>query len=892
MSGQDPPRLARAIILAMTPPALRGQVEGDLQENFAWQCEENGLRSARSWYWGQLRSADLWRLRRIRGATPGRTRPRRWLIGAGSDLRGALRAWRRQPLHAGAVVATLGIGIGSTSAIFAVVNAVLLRPLPYPEPDRLAMVFRTVPRFGFTHSTASYPDYRDWQAQSQSFSDMAAYAFVYRTHVDGEGAERWTGYQVTANLFPLLGTAAALGRTFSPDDDRPAADPTVVLSHGVWSSRFGSDSGIVGRSIILDGLQHTVIGVMPAAFDFPSRNTGFWVPLRQDPTRAERDANFLTVLGRLRPGVTVERAGDELAQVVARIDRGAPDANEGYGVLVEGRHAFVVRNMRAALWTFLGAVTLVLVIAIVNVANLTLARGTARGRELAVRAALGADRVRLFRQLLTESTLLGVLGGTVGAAVAWGLVRVLVALSPAALPRIDEVGVDGTVLLVIAMLAIGSGIACGVVPALFASGRSAQESLRDGGHATGLGVWGRRVQQVLVVGEIALAMALTVGAGLLIVSFARLTAVNPGFDPDNLVAGRVAWPRPELPADATPADFMEAVQRQQQFFAGLLEGTQGLPGVRDAALAYGLPLTASSFGRPVEVEGALPADGEIPVINGNVVLGNYFRTMGIPLLRGRGFTDADTPNAPPVMVVSETMADALWPDADALGQRVRVGNGEDRPWVTVIGVVGDVQSRSLAEEREPLYYRPLTQALWPSSMYAVVRSGVSPTQLVPAIRQRVQALSPVIPLTDVTSADELLADSVAAPRYRTLVLGAFGGLALALAVVGIYGVIALFVGDRTREIGIRMALGAGRVRVMEMILRQGLVLAAVGIALGIAAAAALTGALSGMLFGLSPLDPMVYSAAATVLLVVAAAACYLPARRAARIDPIESVRYD
>ena len=810
------------------------------------------------------------------------------------DIFHAVRTLRKAPAFSLVVLTTLALGIGANTAIFSVVNTVLLRPLPYADADRLAMVFRTVPRFGFTRSTSSYPDFNDWRTQATSFTSLAAYGYTTRDYMANEGAERWVGYRATAGLMPMLGVAPLVGRVFTSEDDSPGTAPVVVLSYALWQSRFAGDERVMGSAIVLDGEQHTVIGVMPRHFAFPSRTSQFWIPLKGDPERMERDTNFLTVVGRLARDVSVEDAQVEMAALAARIDETAPDGNEGYGVFVESRHAFVVRNAQTALFVFLGAVGLVLVIACANVANLTLARGTARQREIAVRTALGASRGRLVRHLLTESTVLAVFGGLLGVGVAVGIVRALVALGSSQLPRSQEVGIDLTALGFTAILSVGSGIAFGLVPALFGSRVDLQKSLKEGGPAVGIGRLGRRAQQSFAVAQLALAMVLSVGAALLVNSFARLTSVEPGFDPNGVIAARVTPPAPSMIPGATRDEMMavmqQAIRTRTLFFDDLTRRVQAVPGITSVGLAYALPFGGYTFSRSVVPEGMELAPGEEPTVGGNVISGDYFGTMGMSLLRGRSFTEADARTAPSVAIVNETMARLLWPGDAAVGKRLRFGEGA--AWTTVVGIVADVRQRSLADELQPLYYRPFSQVMWPDGMFITVRSRVASEEVVPALRREVWALNPQLPVTDIAVALDLIEESVATPRFRTVVLSAFGAMAAVLALVGVYGVIAYAVGDRTREIGIRMALGAKRGNILQLVLSRGMGLTAIGLAIGIGSALGLTRFLNSMLYGITSRDPMTFAVTGLAMALVACLACYVPARRAAKIEPLESLRYE
>ena len=888
----EPPRIVSLLIRLLTPPGWREDVDECLRDGYSTRCDRIGPRRAHLWCWRQLVSPDvlrLWFNKPGAESDSGQQPSAKFGSGIVQDVGFALRAARKAPAFSAVVLTTLALGIGATTAIFSVVNGVLVRPLPYAEPEQLVMVFRSVPRFGFTRSTASYPDFADWRDRSTSFTAMAAYAGATRAYRGKDGAEQWSGYAVTADMMPMLGANAWMGRTMLDEEDRPGGAPVVVLSHRIWQSRFTGDPTLVGQSITLDGEPVTVIGVMAADFDFPTRDADFWVPLKGDRGRMERDSNFLLVIGRMGPGISIDDARVEIEALAAGIDTESPDGNRGFGVYLEGRHAFVIRNARTALLVFFGAVALVLAVACTNVANLMLARGTERRRELALRMALGAGRGRLLRQMLTESTVLALGGGLLGLGVAYGLMRVLLRMDTAAIPRLNEVGLDPFVLAFSLLISIGSGIAFGIAPALFGMRTDPGQSLKGGLQTAGLGRGARRFQEALVVAEVALAMLLAVGAGLLMSSFLRLTSVEPGFDPTSVIAARVPVPRPDIEEDPNLSEeqmmeLMISMTRQLVGFQDdLTTRIAALPGVDRAALSYGVPFGTGSFSRFFIPVGMDVPDGDAPVIDGNVVTPDYFQTMRIPVIRGRALQPGDGPGDPSVIVISEAAARRFWPDEDAIGKRVRIGGSDNDP-STVVGLVADVRSRSLDEQSEPFYYRPLAQVGWPDSVYIVARSAIDPVELVPEIRRQVWAIDPTLPLTNVATAGDLIESSVAAPRFRAIILFTFSTLALVLALVGIYGVIAYSVGERSREIGVRMALGAERGTIARMILSKGLGLTMVGVVLGVAGGIAVTRVIEGMLFGVTPYDPATYAGAGLLLLAVALFASYVPARRAAKMD--------
>lgn len=879
-----PPRLARLLLLSFVPSERRAEIDGDLHEGFLVRAERDGVRSASWWYRRQLFTVDVLRLSALHASSqmPAGPGPFSHRQERGAmllhDVRHAFRSLARNRLYPLAVVSILGIGIGAVTAVFTLVNGVLLKPLPYRDADRLVMAFRTVPRFGFTRSTVSYPDYVDWR-QVSVFETLAAYTSAEGTYHGADGAETWRGYRVTGNLFPMLGVAPLVGRAISDADAEPGAAAVVALSHSLWQSRFGGRADITGQSVRLGDATATIIGVMPPGFAFPTLEADFWAPLRVGAGGAPRDMNFLSVLGRLAPGATVETAQRELAAVAARIDREAPEANEGYGVFVEARRAFMVRDARTGLIAFQLTVILVLALACGCVANLMLTRAASRRRELAVRTALGATRGRLLRQLLTESVLLSAGGGLAGVALAYGLHRLVLHFGAGQLPRLHEISIDGTVLLLTAGTAIVCGLICGLAPALHAGSEALAQSARgEAGSHRGRGAR-HRLQDGLIVLQFALTAVLLIGTGLVGASFLRLTAVEPGFDPAGVVAGRLSI------SASTP----DALAARERLLTALAARVVALPGVVASGATYSLPFTNFGFSSQMLPEGTVGDVDESPTIQGSTVLGDYFAAIGVPLLSGRNLGPEDRSDAPRVMIVSRSLADRFWPGRDPLGQRVRDGNDADDV-ATVVGVVADVHQRSLAEPPAPMFYVPLSQAPWSNQMHLVVRTTGDPAALVPLIRRELRAIDPALPLKDVTVASQLIERTVAAPRFRALAFLVLGVFAVILALAGVYGIVSLGVTERRREIGVRMALGAGSRGVIALIVRRGVMLALVGVVVGLAGAVAATRVLASFLFGVAPHDAVIYLGVAIALLFVAATASLLPARRAAQIDPLISLR--
>ncbi|MDX1395282.1 MAG: ABC transporter permease [Gemmatimonadota bacterium] len=913
MTGREPrtPRLPLAILRGLAAADHRDAIEGDLVEGYRRRAEAAGRRPARRWLWSQVFALDSLRLRAsararrpFRTGTPmsrSRDRLAHRFDAFRRNLSWAIRSLRRRAAASAIIVATLAIAVGATTAIFTVVDRVLLRSLPYAEPDELAMVFRTVPRFGFDRSTASYPDFADWREQTTTFADLAAYGYVTRTRQADDGARRWVGYRFTANLLPLLGVPPAIGRGFSADDDRAGAPPVVLLSHRLFTERFGADPAVLDRTVTLDGQPTRVIGVMPEWYAFPGRSVEFWEPLRAD-AGLERSFNFLTVIGRLAPGETVETAQAELASLAARIDSSAEDANEGYGIFVEDRHVFEVRNARTALWVFMGAVGLLLVVACANIANLQLSRTLGRRQEIGVRSALGAGQGRLATQLLTESLVLAAAGGALGVAVAAGLLDVLIALAPPGIPRIADIGLDLRVLGFAAGASIAAGIAFGVAPALWGARQDAAGLVRESG-GSGRSRWAIRLQRGFAAGQIAIAITLSIGAGLLLHSFRELTSVDPGFDPSGVLAARLPAPQvpdPEPPPNAdqlSEEDLMAIMMPRLEaaaagriaFFEALVDRISAVAGVESVAYAYDMPFGEAGFSRYAAPEGSDPAE-EMPVVAGNLVSPAYFEAMRVPLRAGRSFDEGDASGAPDVAVVNEALAERFWPGQTPVGERLLIGEG--RTPLEVVGVVANSRQRSLEDPEPAIYYRPIAQASWPDEFFLVVRVTAAAGDVAAVIRREVAAMDPSLPVTGIATAASMIDATIAAPRFRTLVLTTFGGIALFVAVLGVYGVISYTVSDRTREMGIRMALGAAKANILGLVLRNGAVMAVAGIVIGLAGALALTRFIESMLFGVGARDALTFGITVAVALGVTLLACLIPARRAARVDPVESLRHE
>ena len=808
------------------------------------------------------------------------------------DIRFGLRMLLKSPSVSIVATIALALGIGANTAIFSVVNAVLLRPLPFPNPDSLMALFETDTQRGQLSGSHSYPNFMDLRAQNTSFEHVASYHgsdFI----LTGRGeAARIQGSVVTADLFALLGVAPMLGRTLLPDDDKPSETGRVaVLSEQLFRKRFNADPAIVNQAITLDGRPYTVVGVMPASFEFPIQNepVELWTSIAGDasgsePITDQRGAHFLQVIGRLKPGVTKEQAQADLTTIAARLEQQYPDTNSRRSLRVDSALTALVGDIRPALLILLGAVACVLLIACANVANLLLARATSRHKEMAVRAALGASRMRVIRQLLTESVLLSLVGGAVGLLLAVWWSDLLMALGKDDIPRAVHVGIDWRVLLFTLGISITTGLIFGLAPATHSSKSELVEALKDGGRGTSEGARRSRIRNLLVVSELAIAVVLLVVAGLLIQSLWRLRNVNSGLQAEKVLTFNVALP--ETKYDSA---------RQGQFFIDLKNRLESTPGVQSASAILPLPLSGDRFGISFKIEGRPVARKDEPTADFFTTGVGYFRAMGIPVIKGRDFDDRDKHGATPVIIITETFARQFFPNEDPIGKRIQPGistyEDEKSTMREIVGVVGDIRNRTLNTEPKPAYYVPQTQVPF-SQMVVVVKTSGEPHSLIPTVTKEVAGIDADIPLFGVKSMDEYLSASVAAPRFNTTLLSIFAGVALVLTIVGLYGVMSYSVVQRTNEIGIRLALGAQSRDVLVMIIKQGSKLIVVGLLIGLAGAFAATRVIASLLFGVTTKDPFTFVAAAVLLAIVALLACYIPAWRATKVDPLEALRYE
>ena len=798
------------------------------------------------------------------------------------DLAYALRRLRQAPGFTAVAVATLALGIGANGAIFSVVNAVLLRPLPFEEADRLVRVSQIWK--GASTDVYSPQNFLDVEAAARSFESLAVFDSSGITLTGRGQPSRLEGTEVSATFFDTLRVRPAYGRTFTAGENEPGHNKVAVLGDALWRARFAADPAVVGQTVQLNREPYTIVGVAPAGFAFPDR-TEIWTAMEYDKRfrTQSRGAWYLGVIGRLRPGVTLDHARQEVATIHARLARVYPDADEGVGGTVASLQESMVGDSRRALLVLLGAVGLVLLIACVNVANLLLARMAARESELAVRTALGASRLRLMRQLLTESLTLSVLGGAAGILLAAFSLDTLLALQPQGVPRLAEVSVDRAVVALAAALSVFTGLLFGVFPALQMARRPTAERLREGSRGV-LSGRGHRMRSGLVIGQMALAMMLLAGAGLLLRSFTQLRRVDPGFRSENVLTFRLSLPDSAYKDDAARLAFHDR----------LMTRLGALPGVRTAAGIMGVPLGGIRFNLSFEVKGHPPLPfAQQPSMEIRVVTPEYFRAMGIPVRRGRAFEARDGAGGPQVALISEAAARRHFPGEDPLGQFITLGwgRGEGKPKVggEVVGIVGDVKDRGLAEEKPPEMYVPYAQVPT-DTMDIVLRTHVAPRSLVPSVERVVRELDPELPVARVATLDEVVARSISEPRFYMVLLGAFAAMAVFLAALGIFGVLSYSVVQRSREIGIRVALGAHPRDVLRMVLGQAASLAVVGVLAGLAGALALSRAIGSLLFELSPTDPLTLGSMAVLLGSVALLASYLPARRATRVDPLIALR--
>ena len=805
-----------------------------------------------------------------------------------ADVKFAVRQMRKSPGFAAVVIVTLALGIGANTTVFSIVDAVMLRPLPYAQPQRLVEVQSREATAAIFSGAVSYPDFFDWRAQSHSFERLVSYDDTSLTLTGVERAAHLDGEVVSWDLLPLLGAAPELGHGFRPEDEKLGAR-VVLISHALWVSRFGSDPAVAGRTVQLSGRTFTMIGVMPAGFRFPldAPKTDFWTTLALDndgtprAATANRGSHSLAVIGRLKPGVTVAQADAEMQAIAARLAQQYPDTNTKHNsARVESELTALLGDTRTLLMVILGAVGLVLVIACGNVANLLLARARERERELAMRSALGANLARIARQMLVESVTLGVAGGVVGCALAFLATPAVLRLIGNSVPRAVDAGVNLPVLGFALLVALVSGVVFGLVPAVMAARGDLLSPLQSGGRGD---IGGQhRLGSMVIVGQVALGIVLTAGAALLMTSFVKLAHSDEGFNPDHVLTLNFETPDSKY------------LHTRPAFYREYFEKLRALPGVQTAAGTMLPPMTDNSAHLSFEDPEHPVSKGQQPNARVDVVSTDYFRTMGIPLVAERDFSDGDTEDSPQVMIVTQAFARKYFPGENVLGKKLKPGAGDGKPegpaWRTIVGVVGDIRHAATEREMEPMYYLPASQLSTWCCLYSAVRTGMDPMSLEPEVRSLVTSMDQDIPVTDAHTMRDLIGMQLAQPRFAMVLLGAFAGLALVLTVVGLYGVMAYSVARRTREIGVRLALGARRGAVLQMVMRQAAILVGAGMAIGLIATVASGSVLQSLLYGTGSRNPVVLAAVCCVVAVAGLVAAYVPAMRAAGVDPMVALR--
>jgi putative ABC transport system permease protein len=797
------------------------------------------------------------------------------------DLRYGLRLMLRSPGFTLVALVTMALGIGANTAIFSIMNGVILSPLPYPESGRIVRLWENNLARGWGTFSIAPLNFWDWQERNRSMELMAAYRTTTVNYTGGDRPESLSAYRVSEDYLTILGGEPIRGRGITAEDLDPDAEPVVVLTYGFWQRAFGGSPDVLERTMVVDGIVHTVVGVLPQEWHPVSRRgTDVVLPLTPQPNwYLFRGSHFLHALGRLAPGVTVEQAQSDFTSIAATLEAEYPDTNADWGATVQSLEDVILGSTRPQLIIFMASVGLVLLIACANLANMTLARATVRSRELAIRTAVGAGRSRVVRQLLAESILLATIGGAVGVALAYVALDAFVAGWPILLPRMQDIEINATVLLFSLGLSLASGVLFGLAPALSVAGRDLGETLRQGGRSLAGDRSRRWMRTALVSGEVGLAVVLLVGSGLLVRSFAALQGEDPGFHTDDRLVLSTPLPRSKY----------SAPEERRAFGDAALARLEALPGVESVALSSLIPIEGSDEIWGFWLEGRLSSDGQE---DGSAlfyrVSPGYLETMGIPLLAGRSITSEDREDGRPVVVVSSSLAEQHFPGEDPVGRRIRFGGDDDDPPVEIVGVVGDVQHYVLGRSSIPQLYVPFAQRPT-GNVHFIIKAAVPPLSLVEEVRQAIESVDADQPLVGVQAADAMISDSISMPRFRTILMSGFGLTALLLAVVGLYGVMAYTVSQRTKEIGVRMALGATRVSVLGLVLREGVPLVGVGLVLGLGGALALSRILESMLFGVGTRDPGVFAAVPVVLAAVAVTAMLVPARRAARVDPVRTL---
>ncbi len=877
-----PPRIAQALLRLAYRGDAREAIAGDLEEEFQEVLQQRGGFQARLWYWRQAFRSIV---ARRSGEAPSVTQTSRdaFITSLSGDIKFGTRLLARTPGYTILAVATIALGIATTVAISSVAYAVLLRPLPYADEDRVVMLWETDPASGYPTKGPSPPNYLDWVQRAKSFSSIGALA-PYEASLTGAGEPvRLTGRRITASSFAALGIAPALGRPFLATDER-AGNGVAIISHRVWTTHFGSDPTVVGRTIQLNNTSRVVVGVMGSDFRLPGRQDDLMVPfVFSDGERQARGSHFLEVVARLAPGVQIEQAQGEMDAIAADLALAYPRWNAKEGALVEPIRQQIVGDVRTAMLVITGAAALVLLIACVNVANLQIVRGVGRAGEMAVRRALGAGRVRIARQLLTESTLLALAGGAAGLLLAVVGVEILRGVLPPALADIADIRVDRTIFAIAALVTLGTGLIAGLAPVLHAWQPTAG-SMSEG-HRTSSGVRTARTRHTLVAAEVALAVVLLVGAGLLLRSFARLSSIDPGFATSNRLTFRVELPRGRYGTPAKWSPFMDALTAR----------LEAVPGVIAAGGTSWLPLADSGGSNGLYVEGRpLPQPGESTFAIYRLATPGYFRAMGITIVRGRAFDSTDTATSPRVGIVNETLAARTWPNEDPIGKRVSFSrNPTERDWITVIGVARDARITTLTDPAAIAMYGAHTQdPYWFPPTHIVLHTSGDPLAIASAAREQVRALDASVPVADIKPAGELVAEQVAEPRFQSLLITSFGAAALALAAVGIYGMLSFSTAARRREFAVRLALGAAPREIVRIVFSSAIRVTTAGLLAGGVLAAIAARSMATLLYDIRPFDGVAFAAACAGIAVIAVAAACMPARRAARVDPAGALKLE
>ena len=804
------------------------------------------------------------------------------------DLRYGFRMLLKTPGSTVAAILALTLGIGVNSAIFTIIDTVLIRPLPYPDPDHIMLVFENKPDKGLRRELVSPRDFESYQKGNAVFDLIGVVRDQPFVLAGRDLPERVDGAVISPSVFRILGMRPKLGRPFAPEESEPQNNARVVISDGLWRRRFAADPNVLGSALVLDNRRYTVVGIAPPGFRLAGSLSELWIPYTPDPnelTPSQGGLHTLEVLAHLKPGVTARQAGTEMQRIARQLAEANPNTNAGYGGEVVPLQEHLVGNIGATLWTLTGAVVFVLLIACANVANLLLARAGAREKEIAVRTSLGANPARIVRQMLTESILLALIGGILGLSLAYGATEAIVKLAPANIPRLQEVSLDWRVVAFTFLISVGTGVLFGLAPALASVKPDLNAVLRGTGRGNTASSSRSRLRDMLVVWEIACCVVLLTTAGLLLRSFARLESVNPGFRPDHVLTMQLSLP---------PTQYSGL--RISQFYRQMLERVRMLPGVQSAGVCRILPLTGSDLSLNFRIEGqATQAVADQPRAKFRAASPGYFQALGIPLIRGRLLDPTDSADTPKVVVINQAAARRYWPGEDPIGKHILSGNDENR-WSTVVGIIGDVKYAGLDSASSPeTYYHflqvpPDVLSIAEGTMYLVIRTNIDPASMTAAVRSELRGLDPNQPVFNVQTMNERLETSIAQPRFRMMLLGAFAGLALVLAAIGVYGVMAYSVSQRTNEMGVRMALGASASDIGQLVVGHGLRMALLGIAIGVILAGATTWTISRLLFGVAPVDLPSYAAACLLTLVVALLASCIPALRAIRVAPAIALR--